>query len=131
MTPAELARLRGVLEVRQAELEEQVRNREVIAIDSNPDMIDQIQHASERDMAVGHLERESARLREVRAALRRIHLGTFGICLDCEEEISQKRLAAVPWTATCIVCRETMDRSQVMPENGFENKLLSVGETGS
>ena len=54
------------------------------------------QYASQRDMAAADLERESASLREVRAALRRIQWGTFGICVDCEEEISRKRLAAVP-----------------------------------
>jgi DnaK suppressor protein len=109
MTKAELAHLREALEARQAELEELLRNREVIAVNSSADIFDQIQHATERDMAVGVLERESARLSEVRAALRRIQLGTFGICLDCEEEIGSKRLAAVPWASACIVCRESAE----------------------
>ncbi len=109
MTKAELTRLREALEARLADLEELLRNREVIAVNSDADIFDQIQHATERDMAVGVLERESARLSEVRAALRRIQLGTFGICLDCEEEISPKRLAAVPWTSSCIVCRESAE----------------------
>jgi DnaK suppressor protein len=74
-----------------------------MAVDSSADMLDQIQHATERDMAIGNLERESDRLLEVRGALRRIHLGTYGICLDCEEEISPKRLVALPWTSLCLV----------------------------
>jgi DnaK suppressor protein len=49
-------------------------------------------------------------LREIRAALQRIDRGSFGICLNCEEGISAKRLAAVPWTALCIVCQEAADR---------------------
>src|SRR5216117_157265 len=36
-------------------------------------------------------------LREVSDALRRIDTGHYGICLECEEPISPKRLEAVPW----------------------------------
>jgi len=32
------------------------------------------------------------------------------VCLHCEEDISPKRLAAVPWTAFCIQCQEMADR---------------------
>ena len=101
MTPTQFTHLRGVLEARQAELQDLARNREVIAVDSSADMLDQIQHALERDMAISNLERESVRLREVRDALRRIHLGAFGICIDCEEEISIKRLGNLEIAIQC------------------------------
>ncbi len=126
MRPTELAHLRGVLEARQAELEDLLCNHEVIAVDLSADMLDQIQHASERDMAIRNLERESTRLREVRAALRRIRLGTFGICLDCEEKISLKRLTAVPWAASCLGCREAADSSQTWPHHTIERPLLKA-----
>lgn len=80
MTPMDLANLQRVLEAMQTELEDLLRNRAVRAVDPSADMLDQIQRASEHDMEMGNLERESARLREVRAALQRIRLGTFGIC---------------------------------------------------
>jgi DnaK suppressor protein len=106
ITALELTDFRSVLEARQAELEDLLRDRGVIAVNSSADMLDQIQHTLERDMAIGNLERGSARLREVQGALQRFDLGTFGICLDCGEEISGKRLVAVPWTTSCITCRE-------------------------
>lgn len=109
MTSAKTAQFQDILEVRKRELKELLSNREAIEIDSSADMLDQIQHATERDLAIGNLERESARLRDVQGALRRVHLGTFGTCLDCEEEISLKRLIAVPWTATCLACQEVAD----------------------
>jgi DnaK suppressor protein len=58
--------------------------------------MDEIQYASERDRAIRNVDRESALLREVKAALRRIHDGSFGICMECESAISPKRVAAVP-----------------------------------
>ncbi len=42
----------------------------------------------------------------VEAALGRINHGTFGDCLNCGQEISAKRLSAVPWSRYCITCQE-------------------------
>ena len=72
--------------------------------------MDEIQYASERDLAIGNVDRESKLLRNVRAALQRIHEHSFGTCVECESEISAKRLAAVPWAPCCIQCQETADR---------------------
>jgi DnaK suppressor protein len=110
MNAIELDRFRKTLKARQAELSNGRRNREAVAIETNADELDRIQQAQERDFAMGALDRESARWREITAALERIDNGTFGICLNCEEEIAAKRLAAVPWTALCIVCQEVVER---------------------
>ena len=45
-------------------------------------------------------------LREISDALQRIEQGTYGVCLECEEPISVKRLEAVPWARYCVACQE-------------------------
>ena len=45
-------------------------------------------------------------LREISGALRRIDQGNFGVCLECDEPISPKRLDAVPWARYCVSCQE-------------------------
>jgi DnaK suppressor protein len=45
-------------------------------------------------------------LREVEAAIRRIEQGTYGVCHECEEPISPKRLDALPWAKYCVKCQE-------------------------
>jgi DnaK suppressor protein len=45
-------------------------------------------------------------LREVEAAIRRIEQGTYGVCHECEEPISTKRLDALPWAKYCVTCQE-------------------------
>jgi len=45
-------------------------------------------------------------LREISAALRRIDHDDYGICLECSEPISPKRLDAVPWARYCVTCQE-------------------------
>src|SRR6516225_11929412 len=112
LNKSELKKYRNILEAKQAELELFVRNREGIAIEKSPDALDEVQHAAERELAIRNLDRESQLLRNVRAALRRIDEGNFGVCLHCEEDISPKRLAAVPWTPFCIQCQEMADRNQ-------------------
>ena len=124
MTKTELNKHRNVLEAEQAELIQLVRNREGIAIEKSPDAFDEVQHATERELAIRNLDRESNRLRNVRGALRRIEDGSFGVCLHCEEDISPKRLAAVPWAAFCIQCQEIADRSRVDIADNLDELLV-------
>ena len=102
MIKSELNKYRNVLEAKQSELVQLVRNREGIAIEKSADALDEVQYATERELAIRNLDRDSNLLRNVRAALGRIEDGSFGVCLHCEEDISPKRLAAVPWTTFCI-----------------------------
>ena len=124
MTKSALNSFRKALEKKQAELVNGNRNRESLAIATSPDELDRIQHATEREIAIGNLERGYNVLRDVNAALRRIDTHTFGICLDCEEEISPKRLTAVPWTRSCIACQEAADRSLKTTRGGIDASLV-------
>jgi DnaK suppressor protein len=126
MTKSELNKYRNVLQTKQAELAQLVRNRDGIAIEKSPDAFDEVQHATERELAIRNLDRESNLLRSVRASLRRIEDGSFGVCLHCEEDISPKRLAAVPWTAFCIQCQEIADRSQADSANHLDEWLVNA-----
>lgn len=45
-------------------------------------------------------------LRLMDEALDRLQTGDFGICMRCEEPISPKRLAIVPWAKYCVRCQE-------------------------
>jgi DnaK suppressor protein len=115
MTKNELNGFRKVLGVQEAESANAIRNSAAIAIEVNSDVLDQIQHSTERELELDRLERESNVLRDVRAALRRIDTEIFGFCLSCEDEISPKSLAAVPWTRLCITCQETVDNEEEPP----------------
>lgn len=126
MTKTELNKFKKILEAKQDELEQVVRNRDAITIEKSADALDEVQHAAERELAIRNLDRESNLLRSVRLALRRIEDGSFGTCLHCEEEISPKRLAAVPWTAFCIQCQEQADRSQDSGNDKFEDLLVNA-----
>jgi DnaK suppressor protein len=108
--PDENCGLQGALERKEAELVRVLQKRDGIAIEKSADQMDEIQYASERDLAIRNVDRESTLLRQVRAAMRRIHDGSFGTCSECESAISPKRLAAVPWAPRCFQCQDAADR---------------------
>jgi DnaK suppressor protein len=126
MTKTEVNKYREILETKQAELAQVLRNRDGITIEKSPDALDEVQNAAERELAIRNLDRESNLLRNVRAALARIEDGSFGICLHCEEDISPKRLNAVPWTPYCIACQEIADRNQEEGNESLDDLLVNA-----
>jgi len=70
------------------------------------DFVDQASDDNEVHVNLRLLQIDAKLLRAIEAAIERIENGTYGICTICEEEISQARLKAVPWTSVCIDCKE-------------------------
>ena len=118
----EMSGFQELLERKESELARILRTRDDIAIEKSADQMDEIQYASERDLAIRNLDRESNLLRQVRAAQRRIHDGSYGTCIECEWAISPKRLAAVPWASRCIQCQGAADRDR-------QERTESLGES--
>ena len=54
-------------------------------------------------------ETEVREIKLIEEALVRIDKGEYGICLDCGEEISPKRLEYSPYAARCITCQELLE----------------------
>jgi DnaK suppressor protein len=49
-------------------------------------------------------------LQLVNEAMERMKDGTYGQCVECQQEVQQKRLDAVPWARHCIECQEKQDQ---------------------
>ena len=98
------------LKAKEADASKILQSRDAIIIEKSADELDEIEGAVAREIAIRNLDRESGLLREIRSALRRIDEGTFGTCLHCEEEISWRRLEALPWARLCLQCQEAADR---------------------
>ena len=63
-----------------------------------------------RDLAVQVNAEHTLKL--VNDALARFNNGTFGLCLDCGEEIDAARLKAIPYTPLCLSCQSKRERRQ-------------------
>ena len=118
MTRNELARSRRALLAKQAELSTGF-HVDGIAVERHADLTDEIQSGAARELAVRGLVWRSTTLCAVAAALGRIEEGSYGICVECDNQISPKRLAAFPWAALCLRCQEAADQEK-RPPNRFK-----------
>jgi DnaK suppressor protein len=78
----------------------------VARIDVPSDEGDLSQQSHEEWLFLNRNTIDAKLLREISAALQRIEAGTYGVCMECEEPISPKRLDAVPWAKFCVTCQE-------------------------
>jgi DnaK suppressor protein len=102
-----------MLTEKQTELRSRQVRREDIAIAKNAEVMDEIQQNSDRTLALDSLTRTWETASLVSEALRRLDDGSYGTCVECDEEISAKRLAAIPWAKYCIACQERADKAQI------------------
>jgi DnaK suppressor protein len=77
-----------------------------------PDPSDQATLVSEREFTLRMRDRERKLITKIKDALERIENGTYGICEECEEEISEGRLKARPVTALCIDCKSRQESDE-------------------
>jgi len=84
--------------------------------DYSSDLIDQASLDRDRSFTLRIRDRESRLINKIQQALENIENGTYGICEECGEDISVKRLRARPVTTYCIDCKrrkEAMERMAV------------------
>ena len=49
-------------------------------------------------------------LQLIQDALRRTDEGSYGLCVECQQDVQRKRLDAVPWARHCIECQEKQEQ---------------------
>jgi DnaK suppressor protein len=120
--------LSQMLTERQAEIRNKLRSlREVL-----PSAVTQVKDAEEQsveDFVLGMdfalMEMESQTLRKIDEALLRLEDGTYGVCTDCDEGISEARLKALPFASLCRDCQEQAEESEAVrnarPSRFFED----------
>lgn len=75
-------------------------------IDTDGDETDEVQGNMLIDLANQLSARDSIKLSQITVALKNIDENTFGVCVDCEENIPEKRLEANPYSPICVACAE-------------------------
>ena len=70
------------------------------------DMADQASGTNEVHIQLKLKQTDAKILQAIEEALGRLEDETFGICKDCGEPIAEPRLNAIPWTRSCISCKE-------------------------
>lgn len=63
------------------------------------------------DMDNAELERDLNELHELDAARARLDAGSYGQCIDCQQQIEFARLRAQPMAARCLPCQSRFEAS--------------------
>ncbi|MFQ5666582.1 MAG: TraR/DksA family transcriptional regulator [Candidatus Binatia bacterium] len=79
--------------------------------------------STERDREISFIltSREREKLQAIQDALARVEDRTYGICENCESEIAEKRLVALPFTRLCVNCQAERER-EVKASRRFDDE---------
>ena len=83
---------------------------------SFPDPSDRAIAETELTFSIRMKERKGGLVLKIEEAIERIENGTYGICEECEEEISEERLKARPVTTLCIDCKRKQEEHERIRE---------------
>jgi DnaK suppressor protein len=79
------------------------------------DPVDQATEEREKDLSRLFRARENVEIQKLALALDRMEQGSYGICLSCDGDISEKRLMAEPTALLCVHCQEKRERAVAAP----------------
>jgi DnaK suppressor protein len=109
--------LRGILEERRREImsEVQGRMRDVRAEGAGSTVQGVLDAAESSELDIQDeiefalIQMKAETLNKIDEALRRLEEATYGDCFECGEEISEKRLRALPFAVRCKDCEEARE----------------------
>ncbi|MBL8609018.1 MAG: RNA polymerase-binding protein DksA [Myxococcales bacterium] len=116
MNKQQLKKFKQLLTEKRDEIVKKAKQtlEEDMALDANdlPDEMDLASSEYLQSFTFRLRGREKVFLDKIDKALRKIEDGSFGVCEECGEEISVKRLEARPETTLCIRCKEDQERME-------------------
>jgi RNA polymerase-binding protein DksA len=120
LTSQQLAQLRAKLEARRpqllAETEAGLEESETRAFDPTPERGigesgEESVAAEQESLNLSMIGRDVEELRDIDGALARMADGTYGVCIDCGEDIPVARLMATPTAKRCLRDQEIYERT--------------------
>jgi DnaK suppressor protein len=119
MTPATAKRnaeLRSMLVDRRREMQDDVQSRlRDGRNDRTTDGGDQLEHSdadSQGEIELTLLRMRSEMLLRLDEALARLDAGRYGSCFECEDDIAERRLRALPFAVRCHACEQKREEAR-------------------
>jgi DnaK suppressor protein len=105
-----LLKMRGEILSKAKKLKE---DSYTLGTDGIQDMADAASNSYNVDILMSISDNDLNLLKDIDNALDKIKAGTYGICEECEEKISEKRLEANPVARYCITCKRMMEEKGI------------------
>lgn len=94
-------------------VKEEIKRLEEITKPISPDnaigRLSRMEAIGEKSVNDAALRNAKLRVTKLTQALRRIEDGDFGECLECGDDISEKRLKTIPESTLCIKCASRLE----------------------
>ena len=112
--------LKRMLEERRREIQAEVKGkmrdvRSEGAWGGKQEVFDAVESSEsdiQDDIEFALIQMKAETLHKIEEALRRLEEGTFGYCFECGDEISERRLRALPFALRCKDCEEARELAQ-------------------
>lgn len=118
LTQAQTEQFRKVLFEKRdrliAEAKRTLDQEMVIEADERMDEVDQASSEYMQAFSFRLRGRERFLLGKIEHALKKMDEGEYGLCEECEEQISLKRLHARPEAQLCIQCKEAQEKEEAV-----------------
>jgi len=103
--------IREELQKRKLELEEKLARmaKERVTDDQVQDPGDQALSSTLELLKTSFQDTELEEYNRLTKALEKIKDGTYGMCMDCGEPISERRLKSFPNASRCLICQEEFE----------------------
>jgi RNA polymerase-binding transcription factor DksA len=119
LLPAQQAHLKSTLRGRLEALLEEVRQDLLTSDDDRAALLaDRVRDVGDESLAdlivdldLADTDRDLEELRDVEAALARLSLGTYGMCMDCGGPVPYERLVVTPQAKRCQPCQRSYEHS--------------------
>jgi DnaK suppressor protein len=107
----------GILREAKEEIAKYVSGENKQLVDTANDEGDWAQVDISEDLSLQRLSAHRKLLHDIDDAVRKIGEGTYGICEECGEEISEKRLLVLPTATLCVDCQEQKEQLEAFESN--------------
>jgi DnaK suppressor protein len=125
---------KSLLEIRRqvlADISEDTKQGMGVENDDGRDTYDLASDERDRDIGMILSNRDRDKLGQIDRALTRINKGVYGICEECELDIAEDRLKALPFSRLCVICqadKEKEARQTRRPDEERSYRRMGGGE---
>ncbi|MEP7304652.1 MAG: TraR/DksA C4-type zinc finger protein [Acidobacteriota bacterium] len=109
------AELKHILTERRCAIQDQVQSRIRDGRNGLKDRGDDLEQSDadvQGDLEFALLQMRAETLARIDEAILRLDAGEYGSCFECAEEISERRLRALPFAVRCQACEERREQGQ-------------------
>jgi DnaK suppressor protein len=129
-TARRIAGLRQMLIERRREMQDDVQHRIRHGLTDRPNDVRDVLEVSDAgiqgEIEFALLQMRAETLTRIDEALVRLGAGEYGSCVECDGEIAERRLRALPFAVRCQACEERREEAQEQAQHLAQRRSLSL-----